>query len=515
MPTFAARDLANTFTQTQTVPALTSAGALPISAGGTNQDITLTPSGTGKVVLPSENTNTVLAGPSAYGAAAAAPAARALVVQDIPPQALAAFDNQILTSAVDANGNPAFLTAGAGLTLNILGATTPLVLFNHGKWQTLNSDVTLTLADASNQFVYAIQDTANAALVAADFGASALPPDYDYVAPAAAATDQHWFDLAHNQMYRYDGAAWAAVSRIFLGVARTDGGAITAVVCEPYRLSPQRRFELFGDASDEILTVTGATTVDGYKNYSFVRIDGAAAVLTHSVPGTTTHSGLRLRSQNPILVINAGTINVNAKGHTGKTGTIGAGAAGNWGGLGVGGGGGGGGAGATNAGGVGGAFMNRDLLSTTWGAGAGGAVKTAGSAGTPALAAAFWEFLFTMGGVGAGAGAGGGDGTRKGGDSGRGGGSFVGLAPAWLIHATSSITANGTNGSPGENAGADDAGGGGGGGSAGGIAVVGGGYVNNLGTISATGGAGGAGGTNHGAAGGAGGAGAARAERLW
>jgi len=51
MPTFAARDLANTFTQTQTVPALTSAGALPISAGGTNQNITLTPSGTGYTVI--------------------------------------------------------------------------------------------------------------------------------------------------------------------------------------------------------------------------------------------------------------------------------------------------------------------------------------------------------------------------------------------------------------------------------------------------------------------------------
>jgi hypothetical protein len=431
----------------------------------------------------------------------------------LPPE----MDNQILSSSVDANGNPNFLAAGAGLTLNLNGEATPLRLIVAGQYQTLTSNVSITLTATSNQFVYLTQDLANPALVAADFGASALPPNYGYVAPAAPATDQHWFNLSDNRMYRYSGTAWVAVKRIFLGVARTSGAAIDGVVCEPYRLSPQKRFELFGDASDGILEVTGATTVNSYKNYRFVRIDGAA--LTHSSmysAAAMAINGLRFQSQNPVLILNGGSINVNQAGLGMPAAGTGVGASADAAGNYVGAGGGGGGAGATNAGGTGGAPKTPVVPGGIAAGGVAGAVKTPGGNGAPALAARFpWPFALHFLGVGGAGANGGGDGTRKGGRGGFGGGSFQGFAPAWLISATSSITANGGDGAKGEDSGLANNGGGGGGGGGGGTVVVAGGYINNLGTISASGGTGGAGGTNDGAAGGNGGNGTALAVRLW
>jgi hypothetical protein len=475
---------------------------------------------TSGTVAPSDfsaiTAQTVVAGPSAYGAAAAAPTARAIAIQDIPTLALAAFDNQILTSAVDASGNPAFLTVNAGLDLNILGGTTPVVMFIAGKWQTLSSNVVITLAASKNQFIYATQDVAAAAMVVGDFGASEYPPDYDYVAPAAPATDQHWFDLSTNTMKRYSGAAWVAFNRIFIGVVRTSGAAIDGIVCEPYRLSPQKRFELFGDASNGILTVTGATTVDGFKQYSFVRVD--AATLTHTVVTMSQLSkldGLTVRSQNPILIINAGSVSANGVGRPGGVGITGVGASGSSGGYYGGEGGGGGGAGATNAGGTGGGLWGLPSYgSASSGLGGGAPGGAVGAGGTSAdsreavgLAPGLVSYLHSNG---AGGGAGGGDGTKKGGNGGAGGGSVRVSAPSILIDATSSVTANGVTGSDGE-AGGDPGGGAGG---AGGVVAVTGGFVNNLGTISALGGSHGHG-VGGGKDGGNGGNGTALTVRLW
>lgn len=421
----------------------------------------------------------------------------------------AAVENSINTSSVDANGNPNFLAAGAGLNLNINGGTTTLVVYIGDSRYVLPANVSILLTATSNQFVW-VNANDTGAFTAADFGASALPPDYDYVAPGAPATDQHWFDLSTNQMYRYSGAAWVAVNRIFLGVARTSGAAIDGVVCEPYRLSPQKRFELFGDASDGILTVTGATNISASKQYSFVCIDGAA--LSH-VAILVSQLGVFIRSQNPILIINAGSVNVNGKGSTGRPGTTGAG--GNWGdntGP-LGGTGAGGGGSNINAGGAG--AGHQDIVRTGFSSGGGtaGAINTAGGTGQASAAPNYKGFSVSGSGFGPsngiGGGSGGGDGINNGGDAGSAAGNAVLIAPSVLIAAGCSVTANGGNGTAGV---AGNAGGGGGGG--GGTAIVAGGFVNNLGTISATGGTGG-GGVGTGGAGGNGGPGTALAVRLW
>ena len=459
---------------------ITSPGALSLTAGGTNQNIILRPSGTGTVVAPN---------------------------LFVPPE----MDNQILTSAVDASGNPAFLTAGAGLTLNILGATTNLQLVVAGRKQTLSSNVTLTLTATSNQFIYVTQDVANAALVAADFGASALPPDYDYVAPAAPATDQHWFNLSDNQMYRYSGAAWVAVNRIFLGVARTSGAAIDGVVCEPYRLSPQKRFELFGNASDGILEVTGTTTLDIPKQYSFVRVDGAAAVL-QDTGGAVFSAGVYLRSQNPLLIINSGKIDVSAHAVPQVDPGTGAGGSGNDGGYYFAGAGGGGGGSNINAGGRGGRRGYPSLTGVLDGGYPGGGAGVAGTAGADAVSLSsskLWGFTFQFFSRGSNGGNGAGDGTNNGGRGGRGGSSAVILVPSILVNTESSII---SNGEAGTNGAGGDAGGGGGGG--GGMVLAGAGFVSKLGTISANGGAKGLG-VNSGKDGGAGGKGQALTVRLW
>jgi hypothetical protein len=60
-----------------------------------------------------------------------------------------------------------------------------------------------------------------------------LPPNDDPTGPAAPVEDQHWFDPSRYVMYRYDGAAWAAVQRLPVGECVTIGMGIAAgsIVC--------------------------------------------------------------------------------------------------------------------------------------------------------------------------------------------------------------------------------------------------------------------------------------------
>lgn len=422
-------------------------------------------------------------------------------------------DNIIVTSSVDASGFPNFLTAGAGLSLNINGGTTPLVLRIAGEQVRLITNVALTLTATSNQFIYATKTSGQAELVAASFTAVAIPPSYAYTAPAGPATGDLWFDLSTNLMKKYSaGATWVTTPILVIGVARTSGAAIDAVLPEPYRLTPYKRFEVFGNASDGLLTVTGSTTVDGYKQYSFVRIDGAAGSLI-ATANSSTSKGIAIKSQNPILLINSGVINVNGLMLNQTAGGLAAGAAGSAGGgaqtCGVGGG--GGGAAAANAGGTGGNAIGF-IRGAGPGGGAGGGAGVAGSNGSSANAIAtlggFTEIYPAMG-FGGNGGNGGGDGANNGGTGGRGGGFIYLRAPSILIAAGSSITADGNVG--GNGAGGDAGAGGGGGG---GMAIVSGGFVSNSGTVSANGATGGTG-QGGGKNGGTGGNGTALTVRLW
>ena len=465
------------------------------------------------------------AGPPAWGAPAAAPTYRALTPRDVPAGLLscAIHDNAICTSSVDAAGNPNFLSAGSGATVNINGAATPLVYFVNGTYQVINSNLAVTVATPGADTLYFIiikLDTSTANPVSGDLVASNQAPVYQYSAPTcpssgiSSSNPSVWFDLSTNLMKwcTSNGGGYSAQPSIVLGEALVSATpSVVAVLAEPYRLNPYMRFQLFGNGSSGAQYVTNSATASGFLGYSVLTVDGGS--LCHNASGQG--QGAYYFSQNPVILTNNGAINCNGVGLAGKSVGTGAGQAGNNGGLWTGGGGGGGGAGATNAGGTGGNYallMTIAQFSAT-GGGSAGSAGNAGGNGTSFTSATAWFATPTFLGVGPSGGNGGGDGTNNGGQGGTGGGTFVLRAPSVLVASGSSATCNGNNGAAGA---AGNAGGGGGGG--GGSCFIFAGFVTN-GTGStyaptATGGSGGAG-QGTGKSGGSGGSGNASAVKMW
>jgi len=470
----------------------------------------------------------VLAGPSAYGAAAANGTYRALVPGDIPAGLLscAILDNAICTSSVDAAGNPNFLAADStapGVDVN--GGTTPLTYFVGGVYQQINSQLVVTPATPASDTAYFVivkQDTAHANPVSADLVATNIVPAYQYTAPtcsaSASTSNPHfWYNLAANmaEWCTSNGGSFSAQASLVLGVAVVSSSpTVIAVLAEPYRLNPYKRFETFGDGSTGVSLVTTTSNLQTSGNcivflYSFLLIDAGSASATGSWCTTV------VQSQNPILLINSGVINFNAVGQNAITGTTGAGSAGKNAGYGGGTGGGGGGAGVSNAGAVGGNGPYFGIPWTSVSAGSAGSVGNPGgngkaSFGTPGpKLITNWYAL----GEGASGGSGGGDGTNAGGNGGASGGLIVIFAPSILVASGSSVTANGAAG--GNGAGGSAGGGGGGGG---GTAIIAAGFITNGagGTYTPTA-TGGAYGTSPGTGGhgGTGGNGVALAAKLW
>ncbi len=471
---------------------------------------------------------TVLAGPSAYAAAAAGPTYRVLTPQDIPAgySSCAQLDNAICTSAVDASGNPTFLTTAAGVALPINGGTTPLIMFIGGVYQNLNTNVTLTVPSTASvpQWILAVQDVANANMVAGDFLAMNTPPVYAYTAPTcpspgtalSATNPAFWFDLSTNlsKTCTSNGGAYSANPSMVIGMIYVDATPkVLNIITEPYRLNPYRRFELFGNGTDAGITVTsGTTTIDVHKQYAYVLV--TAGTVTHTAYFTNAHSpGVTFQSQNPVMVIVTGSITASGQGRQVQAAGTGTGAAGNAGGLG-GAGGGGGGSGTTSAaGGAGGGRIGWLLLAATAGGGAAGAITPgAGGVGTSAVTDTQLLAGYSLSCMGGGGGNGGGDGTNNGGRGGQSGGSVFIQAPAILVGTGASIVADGLVGANG--VGGNAAGGGGGGG---GCVILNGINLNtSSGTVTAAFGAGGAKfGAGSGTAGGNGGAGVVQLNRIW
>jgi hypothetical protein len=110
----------------------------------------------------------------------------------------------------------------------------------------------LSLGDNLNHFIWI--DTTGA------LGRSDFPCYHTIKAPTAPAVDQHWFDLLKRRMYRWDGAAWVNVDRIFIGFAKRKAGSILSIpTCSAALLTPYKRFKLFGDCRDGFKIVTGGT----------------------------------------------------------------------------------------------------------------------------------------------------------------------------------------------------------------------------------------------------------------
>lgn len=398
-------------------------------------------------------------------------------------------------------GNADFFSLPGGLTLRLEASVTSFVYDVEGTQYSLASDVDLALTDNAHNFVWI--DSAGA------LGRSALPCVYSYSAPGAPATDQHWYDLGQEQMKRFDGAAFVGVSRIFIGYARADAGAVNArYACEPAGLTPRERFQLFGDGADGFGDFSVTTAIFGFNNssrrYTAVVVRSAALV---GIATADLNSGALLRSQGPVVVIGAGSELRNQAGTAGGAGQTGVGSAGAGAPYGGGGGGGGGG---TNAGGAGGnSSRHSGAGATGTGGTAGGAGGGAGGVGGASRQATFDHEDWIVSSSGAGGGGGGGDGAAAGGNGGQGGGYLPVWAPVVAVGAGAKIQANGANGAAGP--GASRGGGGGGGGG-----TVHMRYRNlfNDGTIEAVGGTGGASGGAGSGAGGAGGPGIVWSSRI-
>lgn len=188
------------------------------------------------------------------------------------------LDSAICSSSVDGNGNPNFLGTAGTTALPINGGTTSLVMFIAGVYQVLNTNVTLTLPSTTGQYwIIAKQDT-NQTMVAADFVASATPPVYDKVAPTCPTNPQgiavsstnpaFWFDLSTNlsKLCTSNGGAYSASPSMSIGKTDVTGCAscsIDAVIVEPFRLNPARRYQLFSNGSGGILSPVSSTITIG------------------------------------------------------------------------------------------------------------------------------------------------------------------------------------------------------------------------------------------------------------
>lgn len=434
------------------------------------------------------------------------------------------LDNAICTSAVDASGNPNFLATAAGVVLPINGGTTPLVMFIAGVYQNLNTNVTLTVPSTASvqQWILALQDTTNSSMVAGDFEAMNTAPFYQYTAPTcpspspalSSTNPSFWYDLSTNlsKLCTTNGGSYVATASMVVGTIYIDATPkVLQILTEPFRLNPYTRFQLFGNGSDGVLTVTsGTTTLDSHKKYQSVLV--TAGTINHTIAINNNTTGISLYSQNPVMILGSSTITANGLGRAGAAGSATGGAsvsiiAGHGGA-----GGGGGGSGTTSAaGGSGGGLA-------VW-ASSGGGAAGGGSAGTSAPTAGGNgsttvtlppQTNYLLGCTGGGGGAGAGDSSNAGGGGGAGGGSIFFQMPSLLVISTASVTANGVNGSNGA---AGNAGAGGGGG--GGCVVLDAGFLSTSGsTITASGGTGGTG-QSTGRNGGNGGTGVVQQNKLW
>lgn len=462
---------------------------------------------TGAVIAttPNRTPNTVYAGP--VSGASAPGSMRALVGADLP--AGITTSTMIVSGAVT-SGNPSFLSAGSGATINVDGSTTPLVYYINGTRQVINSLLTITaitpVADAL-VFVLAAVDTVNANPVSADLFLTANLVFCSYSTPTASGltttnNPAYWFDLSTNTTKKAvsAGTGWVIVpSMIVLGVAVVSSTPVVrAVLCEPFQLTNYQRVIMFGDASTQQglasatlgIVTSNTALVDGIRYIGCAALSGA--VLAVSTTPNLNGGGSVVYSQFPVIITNnASWGQPGASGAAGGAGT--AAATGSVGGTGnAGGQGGGGGGGVANTGGAGGPQNVPTRLTAL--TNAGGAGGTAGNVGSNSGASANTTLLIASNNLPSvyyfykGAGGGGGAGVvgSTGGTGGTGGGVHILIAPAIFIDAGCTFTSAGAVGSNG--GGTQSAGGGGGGG---GLAIVAGGYVINNGTLTAAGGLGG------------------------
>lgn len=146
--------------------------------------------------------------------------------------------NCVMAGAVTAAGLANYLSTPGGRAVSLAGTTTPLQLTFAAGYSSgapvnytaaVSADVASAWTWASNVgvvYLYIDRDSGTGTLT---YGSSTLRPLASRVAPAAPATDQHWFDLNTGLMKRWTGAAWETKQRVFVGTTNVTGGAATAI----------------------------------------------------------------------------------------------------------------------------------------------------------------------------------------------------------------------------------------------------------------------------------------------
>jgi hypothetical protein len=406
------------------------------------------------------------------------------------------MDNTIVSSAVDGSNNPSFLTVAAMGKPVLHGEVTPFVGYVAGKRVVVNTMVTgaSSMTNSTANFVYVKQD--------GSISATILPPVYSKGQPNCSGTTapQFWFDTSVRLMKSCasNNPPYTANPVLFLGVIGIDGsGGSLGIAHEPWHLSPYTRLREFGDGSNGLQVVTGAAIQDGWRQYSALEVI-TGGILQHTAIAAPDDPGLFAYSQNPVLVVGNGKIDLKGLGRLGGAGGTGGGLVGN--GCGWGGAGGGGAGSAGNAGGTGG---QRTVFFAAFSTGGGAGGNSGGSGNNGSAGAAPSNIPPLTGQMllisGCGGGSGGGNGTNNaGGGGGAGGGGLYLRAPSVIIGASAVVDADGNSGNTGTGTGA-------GGGGGGGVIVLDTWFTEAGVTVTAASGAGGAGPT--GKTGGAGGAG--------
>ena len=142
----------------------------------------------------------------------------------------------VLTGSVDSSGLPNALSIGSGLAVSLSAASTAMLLsFAAGfdgngqidyAGQFTSNQTFSSLTASTTCFLYVDRNTSTGALT---LGFSTLTPIYSRSTPSSPSTDQHWFSPATYVMQRWNGSAWAAVQRVFVGEAVTGASTVTSV----------------------------------------------------------------------------------------------------------------------------------------------------------------------------------------------------------------------------------------------------------------------------------------------
>lgn len=153
----------------------------------------------------------------------------------------------VVSGKTDSIGRADFIAAGTGLAATLEATATSVVIafadgFDTGGQKDYLAAIEADEADAwsalpvsTTSYLYVDLDSE----LVVSYGHTTLQPIYQYTAPAAPSTGQHWFDRSAMKMKRWDGSTWETKRRVFVGQVETDGSGVTAAISYAF----QARYE--------------------------------------------------------------------------------------------------------------------------------------------------------------------------------------------------------------------------------------------------------------------------------